>query len=120
MATYRDYALAEYQSRRAAEEAQAAEDRAALVTAAQQALVPLFTNSTAKVVADPTKVTTPALVDGENGLVVLTVTDGSDLAFGVYPDLPAVYLTSNVDGEWQRGPTVRDLDDVGEYLAAGD
>lgn len=61
------------------------------------------------------------LVDQDNGLVVLTATDGSGVSFAVYPRRTPVErrMATLVDGAWQGSATVADLDAVGEQLKGG-
>lgn len=107
MATYRDAALAAYTSRRQAR-----------IKRGQDRLVPLMTDATGKAVLDPYSKTTLAHDDPDAGLLVFTTTDGSNVSFGVWPDMPAkaVHVVELLDGRWTLGPAVADLDDVGEAL----
>lgn len=121
MATYRDYAVAACQNREAAEETARQAARDALVAAARQALVPVFTDTAGKLVADPVKITAPAAVDQAAGMVVLSTTDGSQVSFAVYPNQDPVerWLVVEDTGRWRRVTQVVDLDDVGEAIAGG-
>lgn len=125
MGKYADAAIAAYQAR-LQEEADAEQaQKDALVAEARAVAAPLWTDKTGKVVlGDATKETRVELIDEDAGLVVLSVlnsTGGIDASFGLYPRRePAErFLVSLVDDEWQRGPAVADLDDVGEALTEG-
>lgn len=119
MATYREAALAAYAARTQAQADAEAAATQALIAAAQQALVPLFTDSTGKLVADPVKVTAAEHVDEDKRVVVLSITDGSEVSFAVYPDRPEVRIAELKDGRWEglNSKPVADLDDVGAVLA---
>jgi hypothetical protein len=110
MANYRDYALAAFQAR-----------KDAVALAAKEALRPLMTDAAGKVVLDPVGKTDAVKVDDEARMVVLTTNDGSGVSFGVYPEKSPVerYIATLVDGQWQRGPRVETLDEVGEAIAEG-
>jgi hypothetical protein len=105
MATYADAALAAYQAQ-----------HTAYLTAVKERLLPLMTDATGKVVLDPIAKTEVVYDNEDAGLVVLHTTDGSDLNFAVRGDAP-VQLVALVNGQWQRGPEVASLADVGAVLA---
>lgn len=114
MATLRDGAAAAYQTKLTS-------DRAALVAAAQNALIPVFTDAAAKLFMDPTKTTTAVFIDERSKVVVLTTTDGSNLSFQVDLSLssaPMVYLATGSGNSWTViAPALKDLDDIGKVLA---
>lgn len=122
---YRDSAITAFNNRVTEEEAALAAEKDAFNTKAKQLAVPLFKDSTGTLVIPQSSIA--ALKnDFENRLVVLKVNDGSvtndgsPITFAIYPDTDEKYLIKNVDGEWMRGPKVKDLDDVGEVLAGGE
>lgn len=122
MATYRDYALAAYAAREQAEADAEAAERDALVTRARSKAAPLWTDATGKpVLSDVTKYTRAELVDEAAGLVVLSVLDDKfavEVSFAVYPDADTpTQVVTLVDGEWQRGPEVSTMAEVGAVLA---
>lgn len=103
MATYAAAAIAAYQA-----------EHAEYLTAAKERLRPLMTDETGKLVLDP--LTKTEVVHEDDGLVVLRTIDGSDVHFAVRGDDP-VRVVTFVDGQWQRGPEVSTLAEVGAVLA---
>lgn len=105
MATYADAAIAAYQAKRTER-----------LTAAKERLRPLMTDDAGRLVLDPATKTEVAHED--DGLVVLRTLDGSNVHFAVRGTDP-VRVVSFVDGQWQRGPEVSTLAEVGAVLAEG-
>lgn len=126
MGKYRDAAVAAYNNRLAQEAAAEQAKRDGLVSRARTKAAPLWTDSTGKILlGDVTKETRVEEIDEDAGLVILSVMDANtagvvEVTFAVYPDKnePTV-IVNNVDGAWNQGPVVKDLDDVGERIVKG-
>lgn len=111
--TYRDAAIADYES-------VLATANSALIAEAREAVRPCLIDSTGKIVLDPAKGLDVTDVVPASSLVVLTTNDGSSVTFiaqktdGTW----TVRLGKFIDGRWNPGATVKDMDEVGAALKA--
>lgn len=122
MPNYRDMALAAHSQQEAENDAAQQAERDDFIAAGIEALRPLFLNADGEpLVPDFTVYLEVKHFDMQNDDVLVGLTDGSGIHFGVHPREGAVqlYRYSELINNWEAGPHVTSLAEVGKYIQEG-
>lgn len=119
---YREMAVAEYESIVAAEQAQKDQERQEFQQAGIDLIEPLFHKSDGSpLVPNWLDFIEVVSFDMPGDTVIIKLTDGSNTHFAVHPREGTVQLVkwSSLANQWQVGPHVTSLAEVGKVFAEG-